>query len=132
MFFLIKKSPIYKMLFGEAESGELQDEKKPVAPVIVHNIKSDDNERDSEDEDIFNIYLNDDESDVKKDNIRKEPRISDDIKRAVISLLIVVIVLLMGNKIIIRRKIPQKREKAEKKRFLIQRMYILMSSFWKA
>jgi len=96
----LKKSPIYKMLFGEAESGELQDEKKPVAPVIVHNIKSDDNERDSEDEDIFNIYLNDDESDVKKDNIRKEPRISDDIKRAVISLLIVVIVLLMGNKII--------------------------------
>ena len=71
-----------------------------LAPVIVHNIKSDDNERDSEDEDIFNIYLNDDESDVGKDNIRKEPRISDDIKRAVISLLIVVIVLLMGNKII--------------------------------
>lgn len=97
----LKKSPIFKMIFGDAEFNEIQDEKEPAAPVIVHNKKSDDNDDKIDDDDnIFDIYLNDDESVKKKSNVKKKPEISDDIKRAAISLLIVVTVLLMGNTII--------------------------------
>lgn len=102
----LKKSPIFKMIFGEAELNEIQDENEPAEPVIVHDKKadddSDDNDNDNVDNDdnILNIYLNDDEPVKKKSNIKKKTGINDDIKRAAISLLIVVTVLLMGNTII--------------------------------
>jgi hypothetical protein len=97
----LKRSPIFKMIFGDEvvnetseinEVSEIKEEKKPEEPVIVNDEKNDDN--------ILNIYLNEDESGKEKSSIKKTTGINKDIQRAVISLLIVVAVLLIGNAII--------------------------------
>lgn len=89
----LKKSPIFKMIFGEEETVEAIKEKKPVEPDIVIHDESDDN--------ILNIYLNEDEdvSHNKKKSIKGDLT-HKELKRAVVSLLIVVLVLLIGNTII--------------------------------
>jgi hypothetical protein len=88
----LKRSPIFKMIFGDEVAGDILEKKEPEKPVVVHDEKTDDN--------ILNIYLDEDEDDKEKSSTNKTTGINKDIKRAVISLLIVVTVLLMGNTII--------------------------------
>ena len=88
----LKKSPIFKMIFGDEVVDDISEKKEPEKPVIAHDEITDDN--------VLNIYLNEDETPKEESSIKKTTGINKDIKRAVISLLIVVAVLLMGNTII--------------------------------
>lgn len=89
----LKKSPIFKMIFGEDIVEEIEEKKVEEPIVVIHDEKSDDS--------VLNIYLNEDEEvQAKKNDKHKKNIVNKEIKRAVVSLLIVVLVLLIGNAII--------------------------------
>ena len=99
----LKKSPIFKMIYGEEIVENLEDKQTAeqlVIPVVKPVLKADKSIDEESDDSILNIYLNDDEEIPEKKKTIKKGNLHKEIKRALVSLLIVVLVLLMGNTII--------------------------------
>lgn len=99
----LKKSPIFKMIFGEKisleEPSDIEEEVKEEPLILVHDERSHDEKTDSS---VLNLYFEDEGGSEEKPTHKKgiNNNTKKEIKRAAISLLIVVIVLLLGNTII--------------------------------
>ena len=92
----LKKSPIFKMIYGEEIVENLEDKQTAeqlVIPVVKPVLKADKSIDEESDDSILNIYLNDDEEIPEKKKTIKKGNLHKEIKRALVSLLIVVLVL---------------------------------------
>jgi hypothetical protein len=107
------KSPIYRMIIGEGNNAECRmqnagnadstksDVKKEPEINFVSNSNSDD------ENDTYDIYINDSKNEINEKNEKKEKRkykkhnenIRSDLARQIIPLIIVVLVLLIGNRL---------------------------------